>query len=141
MPPAAPLPAPDKKNAKRSNSFSRRKKKNAAEGPATTPGANEADEPGLSGGAESIMPEVTFKSEAQSDPLKDALQKEAEELWEVGDFDEAGEKFYYLAESYNHSGDTAQEIGALLNMGSCLRKMQQLDKVQTNHHHVIHHLV
>ena len=73
----------------------------------------------------------TIKTEEQSDPLQESLQREAEELFEAGDYDDAGEKFYFLAESYNHAGDTAREIASLQNMGVCLSKMQQLDKVSS----------
>ncbi|KAL1512337.1 hypothetical protein AB1Y20_005599 [Prymnesium parvum] len=126
------LPAPEKKNAtKRSNSFSRRKKKDGTAG---------GDEPALSGGgtgAEVVLSEPSCKSEMQGDPLQESLQREAEELYQAGEFDEAGEKFYFLAESYNHAGDTAREIGALQNMGACLSKMQQFDKAIQFYQHCL----
>ncbi len=61
-----------------------------------------------------------FKLEDQSDPLRTAIQKEAVELFEAQDYDNAGEKFYYLAEAAHHAGDVAQECTALQNMGTSL---------------------
>ena len=99
-----------KKPVKRSNSFSRRKNK----GKGDEPGGGEPD--GYSGDADALQ-KPAFKLEEQKDPLREALQQEAAELFAQAEYDEAGEKWYYLAEAANQAGDTRQETTALQNMG------------------------
>lgn len=103
--------------ARRSNSFSRRKKPTSTEGAADTAGATTEEKA-----------KPTFKETAQADPLREALQKEAVELFDAGDFDAAGEKWYCLAEAANHAGDLVQEASAMQNMGTSLVNMEQLEQ-------------
>ena len=53
----------------------------------------------------------------------------AADLFANAEYDEAGEKWYYLAEAANHAGDTRQETTALHNMGTSLVMMGQLFEV------------
>ena len=93
-----PTPGESKKKpVKRSNSFSRRKNK----GKGDEPGGAEAD--GYSGDADALQ-KPAFKLEEQKDPLREALQQEAADLFAQAEYDEAGEKWYYLAEAANQAG-------------------------------------
>lgn len=85
-----------KKPVKRSNSFSRRKNKGKGDEPG-------ADGDGYSGDTDALQ-KPAFKLEEQKDPLREALQKEAADLFAQGEYDEAGEKWYYLAEAANQAG-------------------------------------
>lgn len=64
-----------------------------------------------------------FKMDEQADPVRDAIQAEAVALFEAGAYDDAGEKFYYLAEAAHNAGDPKQECTALQNMGTSLVMM------------------
>ena len=119
-----PTPGESKKKpVKRSNSFSRRKNK----GKGDEPGGADAD--GYSGDADALQ-KPAFKLEEQKDPLREALQQEAADLFAQAEYDEAGEKsnpdpnpppppppnpnpnrdqagekWYYLAEAANQAGE------------------------------------
>ena len=81
-----PTPAESKKKpVKRSNSFSRRKSK----GKGDEPGGGDAD--GYGGEADALQ-KPAFKLEEQKDPLREALQQEAADLFAQAEYDEAGEK-------------------------------------------------
>ena len=81
-----PTPAESKKKpVKRSNSFSRRKSK----GKGDEPGGGDAD--GYGGEADALQ-KPAFKLEKQKDPLREALQQEAADLFAQAEYDEAGEK-------------------------------------------------
>lgn len=108
-----------KKPVKRTNSFSRRKNK----GKGDESGGGDGD--GYSGDSDALQ-KPAFKLEEQKDPLREALQQEAADLFANGEYDEAGEKWYYLAEAANQAGDTRQETTALHNMGTSLVMMGQL---------------
>ena len=93
-----PTPGESKKKpVKRSNSFSRRKSK----GKGDEPGGGDAD--GYGGEADALQ-KPAFKLEEQKDPLREALQQEAADLFAQAEYDEAGEKWYYLAEAANQAG-------------------------------------
>ena len=132
-----PEEAAAKKPTKRSNSFSRRanrggkKKEEDAMPSAGGVGGGAAVAPAAGGGAaavedtgyvdeEVVAAKPSFKLEKQGNPLTDAIQKEAVELFEAGAYDDAGEKFYYLAEAAHQAGDRQQECTALQNMGTSM---------------------
>ena len=132
-----PEEAAAKKPTKRSNSFSRRanrggkKKEEDAMPNAGGVGGGAAVAPAAGGGAaavedtgyvdeEVVAAKPSFKLEKQGNPLTDAIQKEAVELFEAGAYDDAGEKFYYLAEAAHQAGDRQQECTALQNMGTSM---------------------
>ena len=75
----------------------------------------DTDKPGLA------KPE--FKLAGQADPLRESIQQEAVALYEAGAYDDAGERFYYLAEAARNAGDVLQECTALQNMGTSLVMM------------------
>ena len=132
-----PEDAAAKKPTKRSNSFSRRanrggkKKEEDAMPNVGGVGGGAAVAPAAGGGAaavedtgyvdeEAVAAKPSFKLEKQGNPLTDAIQKEAVELFEAGAYDDAGEKFYYLAEAAHQAGDRQQECTALQNMGTSM---------------------
>jgi len=117
--------AKPKATARRSNSFTRRKKK--------TEDGGAADD---SAAAEPAKPSV--KVEEQSDPLCEALQKEALELDAAEDYDAAGEKWYYLAEAAHNSGDLRREALAMQNMGTSLVNMGQLEQAFACYDRALH---
>lgn len=129
-------PDEKKKPMKRSNSFSRRnnrgKKADDTGGGcgglssaavsttvASTVRADAAADDGYAEQAE-VAAKPEFKLEEQADPVRDVVQREAQALFAAGAYDDAGEKFYYLAEAARNGGDKAQECTALQNMGTSL---------------------
>ena len=113
--PLPPVESKDKKSPNRANAFSRCEDRADDPAPATGSGDHAyADD------SESQLSKPTCKLEEQKDPLREALQREATELFEAGDYDAAGEKFYYLAEAAHHASDRAQEATSMLNMGTSL---------------------
>ena len=98
-------------------------------------GGASKDAKGAEGGGASadtdLVDEVTgplvakpgFKLGEQADPVRDAIQAEAVALFEAGAYDDAGEKFYYLAEAAHNANDPQQECTALQNMGTSLVMM------------------
>ena len=84
--------------------------------------AGTADEGGDAEEA-SVVAKPEFKLGKQTDPVLDAIQQEAVALFEAGAYDDAGEKFYYLAEAAHHANDPQQECVALQNMGTSLVMM------------------
>ena len=89
-------------------------------GSSTAAGATTTGAPDDFAPEEAVVSKPEFKLEAQSDPLREAVQREAVTLFEAGAYDEAGEQFYYLAEAAHNAGDDAQECTALQNMGTSL---------------------
>jgi len=107
------------KPVRRSNSFNRRKKKPEEAQPG-------ADASALEDGEQ--MKKPAFKTEVQADPLRESLQEEAIELFKSGNYDGAGEKWYYLAEAARNAGDLSQEAMAMQNMGTSLVNLDQLEQ-------------
>lgn len=133
--PAAEKEKEKKAPMKRSNSFSRRgnRGKKQPDDSAVGAGASAAPGGGTAGpddsyadDAQPVVAKPEFKLEEQADPVRDAIQREAVALFEKGAYDDAGEKFYYLAEAAHNAGDGAQECTALQNMGTSLVMMGSL---------------
>mmetsp|Transcript_17158 Transcript_17158/g.28747 ORF Transcript_17158/g.28747 Transcript_17158/m.28747 type:complete len:951 (+) Transcript_17158:93-2945(+) len=119
-----------KKPVRRSNSFNRRKKKTEDSTAGGDTGQGDVEP------TEAKKPE--FKEVAQADPLRESLQQDAIALYQEGRYDEAGEKWYYLAEAARNAGDGSQEAMAMLNMGTSLVNMLQYEQAFACYDRALH---
>lgn len=98
---------------KRSNSFGRNRKK---KGGSSSEVKNDEDYEG----------EVDVKTQIKAnldDKIQDDLHVEASKLFEQGEYDSAGEKWWYLAEKANQAGDKTLECTSLQNVATALVMM------------------
>ncbi|KAJ1627812.1 hypothetical protein T492DRAFT_842056 [Pavlovales sp. CCMP2436] len=125
-----PLPRADprteqesaKQSLRRAGSFSRQKKNRAgADGKAE----QDYSEDALSN------PRSLQVIESPEDELNDVVAKEAVDLFDKGAYDEAGEKWWALAEHARANGNKAQECTALHNVGTALVMMHELAEAVT----------
>lgn len=123
FPPRAPAqPAQDsaKSSLRRAGSFSRQKKTRAD-------GKSDQDysEDSLTN------PRTLAEIVNPQDELNDVVAKEAVDLFDKGQYDEAGEKWWALAEHARATGNKSQECTALHNVGTALVMMHELTEAVT----------
>lgn len=111
-----------KQSLRRASSFSRQKKNRAgADGKADQDYGEDA----------LANPRSLAEITNPQDELNDVVAKEAVELFDKGQYDEAGEKWWALAEHARAHGNKPQECTALHNVGTALVMMHELAEAVT----------
>mmetsp|Transcript_28065 Transcript_28065/g.75591 ORF Transcript_28065/g.75591 Transcript_28065/m.75591 type:complete len:875 (-) Transcript_28065:410-3034(-) len=112
-----------KDSLRRAGSFSRQKKNRGGD---DGKAGQDYSEDALANPARQVA-ELT----SPQDKLNEVVAKEAVELFDQGKYDEAGEKWWGLAEHARASGNASQECTALHNVGTALVMMHELTEAVT----------